>query len=161
MIDNEHTLHTACLALGSNLGDKNTNLQVARKLIADKIGNLSAVSSAYETQPWGFESENLFLNQVVSVETPLNPLDLLHATQTIEKEMGRTQKSQNGYRDRIIDIDLILYDDLIYTSEELELPHPLFHRRRFVLEPLNEIQPELVHPVLHKTIKELVDCQES
>ncbi|MDR0863414.1 MAG: 2-amino-4-hydroxy-6-hydroxymethyldihydropteridine diphosphokinase [Candidatus Symbiothrix sp.] len=130
---------TAYLALGTNLGDKNLNLLIAIALIAEKIGIFSAISSIYHTEPWGFESPHSFLNMVVKVDTPLLPLELLRATQEIEKEMGRTQKTTSAYQDRIIDIDIILYDDLTFESEELTLPHPLYKQRPFVLEPLKEI----------------------
>jgi len=164
MIVEENTIHTVYLALGTNLGDKNKNLQIALELIAEKIGVFSAVSSVYETKAWGFESENSFLNMVLAVNTSLSPLKLLKTTQDIEREIGRTKKTDHTYQDRIIDIDVILYDDLIYKSEEkasgtnqLEIPHPLFHLRQFVLEPLNEIGSNLVHPVLQKDIYTLLE----
>jgi 2-amino-4-hydroxy-6-hydroxymethyldihydropteridine diphosphokinase len=156
MIHQADTFHTVYLALGSNLGDKNKNLLTAIALIAEEIGVFSAISSVYKTEPWGYESQNCFLNQVVAVETSLLPQELLTVTQSIEKEMGRQPKTQTTYQDRIIDIDIILYDDWVYKSENLELPHPLFHRREFVLKPLNEINPELEHPVLNKKIKKLL-----
>jgi len=146
---------TVYLALGTNLGDRQFNLQEARTLIAGKIGSFSAISSIYETEPWGFESENQFLNQVVAVETDLNPLEILNLTKEIERQIGRKEKTVHSYQDRLIDIDLILYGDTVLNTERLQLPHPLFHKRRFVLEPLNEIAPGLVHPVLGKTMEEL------
>ncbi|MDL2243466.1 2-amino-4-hydroxy-6-hydroxymethyldihydropteridine diphosphokinase [Bacteroidales bacterium OttesenSCG-928-J19] len=130
------------LALGTNLGDKELNLQQAINLIAERIGNLSAISSVYHSEPWGFESENSFLNMVLSVDTNLSPEELLHETQRIEKEMGRTQKSNGSYQDRIIDIDIILYGDLQYKSDQLEIPHPSYRERAFVMESLREILPE-------------------
>jgi 2-amino-4-hydroxy-6-hydroxymethyldihydropteridine diphosphokinase len=133
------TQHTVYLALGANLGDKSRNLLTAIALIAERIGVLSAISSVYETEPWGFESENSFLNMVIKIETGLLPLELLHITQELEQEMGRTKNSSPGYQDRIIDIDIIFYDDLIYESEELKLPHPHYKNRRFVTEPLKEL----------------------
>jgi len=143
------------LSLGTNLGNKRAHLLQAIGYIAEKIGSFSAISSVYETKPWGFESENDFLNMMVCVETRLSPIEILTITQSIEKEMGRTQKTNHSYHDRIIDIDLIAYNDLILQSERLQLPHPLFHQRRFVLEPFNEIAPDFVHPVLHKKVKVL------
>jgi 2-amino-4-hydroxy-6-hydroxymethyldihydropteridine diphosphokinase len=145
--------HIVFLALGTNLGDKNLNLQRAIAKIAERIGVFSAISSVYETEPWGFESVNSFFNMVVKIETDLAPLDLLKATQDIEKEMGRGKPTclpptclptQREYRDRIIDIDIILYDDLVYTSEELTLPHPLYKERAFVMEPLREITAGII-----------------
>jgi 2-amino-4-hydroxy-6-hydroxymethyldihydropteridine diphosphokinase len=147
---------TLYLSLGSNLGDKNLNLQKAIHLIAEKIGIFSAISSIYETEPWGFESPNTFLNRVVAVETDLNPFEILTVSKDIEKETGRTEKTQKSYQDRVIDIDLILYGDLIIQSEDLQLPHPLFHQRRFVLEPLSEIAPNLIHPVMGESIANLL-----
>ena len=145
------------LSLGTNLGNKYNNLLQAIDYIAERIGRISAVSSIYETKPEGFESENDFLNSVVCVETLLSPEETLFETQAIEKALGRTQKTDHSYHDRIIDIDLIVYEDLVLQSENLQLPHPLFHKRRFVLEPFNEIAPDFLHPVLHKTIKELLE----
>jgi len=144
------------LALGTNLGNKPVNLLRAIGYIAEKIGTFSAISSVYETKPWGFESENNFLNTVVCVETLLPPDEILTVTQTIEKTIGRIQKTNHSYQDRIIDIDLIAYGDLILRSKNLQLPHPLFHKRRFVLEPFNEIAPDFVHPVFKKKTKELL-----
>ena len=149
--------HVVYLSLGSNLGDKNKNLLIAISLIAEKIGNLSAISSILETEPWGFESNNSFLNMIIQVKTTLSPLQLLEETQKIEKEIGRTEKTDHTYKDRLIDIDIILYDDLIFQSEKLKLPHPLFHQRTFVLEPLNEIAPGLIHPLLKKSINQLLN----
>jgi 2-amino-4-hydroxy-6-hydroxymethyldihydropteridine diphosphokinase len=135
--------HTVYLALGANLGDKSLNLLKAIALIAGRIGILSAISSVYETEPWGFESENSFLNMVIKVETGLSPPELLEITEELEKEIGRTEKNTPVYQDRIIDIDIILYDDLVYDSEKLTIPHPLYKERAFVSEPLKEIAPDL------------------
>jgi len=146
----------AYLALGTNLGNKPVNLLRAIGCIADEIGIFSAISSVYETQPQGYESENDFLNMVVCIETLLSPTEILIITQSIEKRMGRTQKTSHSYQDRIIDIDIIAYDDLILHTENFQLPHPLFHQRRFVLEPFNEIAPGYVHPVLHKKVRKLL-----
>ena len=112
-------------------------------------------SSLYETVPWGFDSSHLFLNGAIVVETDRTPLESLRITQQIEKEIGRKVKTLQTYTDRIIDIDIIMYDDIILKTEELTIPHPLFHLRPFVLQPLSEIEPDLVHPILGKTMREL------
>ena len=130
------------LSLGTNLGNKQENLQIAIQHIAQKVGKVIAQSSVMETEPWGFTSENTFLNMVIKVETNLTPLEVLKKTQKIEKLMGRTEKIQHTYQDRIIDIDIILYDDVILDTPELKLPHPLFRQRDFVLRPLCEITKE-------------------
>lgn len=144
------------LGLGTNLGDKEQNLRMSIKKIEERIGNVVSLSVFYATAPWGFSSENSFLNAAVCVETTLLPLQVLEETQRIERELGRTEKSVNGlYADRLIDIDLLLYDDRVMDAEGLILPHPLMTERRFVMEPLSEIAPDVVHPVLHKTMKEL------
>jgi len=144
------------VSLGSNLGDKKQNLEKAIQLIAERAGTVSAISSIYETEPWGYESSNVFFNMAIRIETEHSPIQLLKITQKIEKEMGRTKKSsKSGYQDRIIDIDLIMVGNLIMETQELTLPHPLFHKRQFVMEPLCEIAPDLIHPVLEKSIKEL------
>ena len=144
------------IGLGTNLGDKEQNLRMSIKKIEERIGNVVSLSAFYATAPWGFSSENSFLNAAVCVETTLLPLQVLEETQRIERELGRTEKSVNGlYADRLIDIDLLLYDDRVMDAEGLILPHPLMTERRFVMEPLSEIAPDVVHPVLHKTMKEL------
>ncbi len=124
--------------------------------IEERIGKIVSLSAFYVTAPWGFASDNSFLNAVVCVEAPLQPLEVLKETQAIERELGRTSKSVGGvYSDRLIDIDLLLYGDTIMDEEGLILPHPLMVERRFVMEPLAEIAPDVMHPVLHKTMKEL------
>lgn len=145
------------LGLGTNLGDKELNLHVAVEKINERIGKVTSLSAFYVTAPWGFSSENSFLNAACCVESGLSPFDILKETQAIERELGRMKKSVGGnYSDRLIDIDLLLYGDLILHTPELELPHPLMTERRFVMEPLVEIAPEVVHPVLGKRLGELL-----
>jgi len=127
------------LSLGTNLGNKQENLKIAILHIAKKVGKIIAQSSIMETEPWGFVSKNTFLNMVIEVETNLPPLEVLKETQKIEKLMGRIEKTHDAYQDRIIDIDIIFYDDVILDTPELKLPHPLFHKRDFVVKPLCEI----------------------
>jgi 2-amino-4-hydroxy-6-hydroxymethyldihydropteridine diphosphokinase len=132
-------MHNAYIALGTNLGNKRRNLQSAIREIAESVGTLSAVSSVHTSEPWGYASKNAFLNQVIRIRTALSPIELLHALQNIEKQLGRTPKTTQGYEDRIIDLDIILYDQLSCQSEELTIPHPHYRQRPFVLNPLREI----------------------
>lgn len=150
--------HNLYLALGSNLGDRQQYLHSALELLAQRVGNVVATSSAIETLPVGFESENLFLNAAVHIETELGVDEVLAATQQMERELGRPAKSDTtGYTDRTIDIDLLAYDDVQLQQPGLTLPHPAMTQRRFVLQPLAEIAPELVLPGQAHTVKELLD----
>jgi 2-amino-4-hydroxy-6-hydroxymethyldihydropteridine diphosphokinase len=133
-------LHKVYLGLGSNIGNRKRNMREAVQYMEGLIGTVMHQSALYETEPWGFESPNLFINMCVCVETPLAPRQLLEATQDIEKRMGRVGKSVNHeYQDRIIDIDILLYDDLTVDEPDLKIPHPLMKEREFVMNPLNEI----------------------
>lgn len=149
------------IGLGTNLGDRDENLRAAVRKIEEQIGKVISLSAFYVTAPWGFTSENSFLNAVACVETDLPPLEVLQETQQIERELGRMHKSVGGaYSDRLIDIDILLYGDLVLSTAspsgaELILPHPLMSQRAFVMQPLAEIAPSLVHPVLGKTVKEI------
>lgn len=128
------------LSLGTNLGSKEHNLNTAIQEISKRIGSVTAQSDFIETEPWGFSSDNGFLNAAVKVETALTPFEVLNATQQIEQDMGRTEKSVNAeYHDRIIDIDILLYNDLSISTPTLTIPHPLMNERDFVLIPLNQI----------------------
>lgn len=149
------------IALGSNLGNKRRNLVTAAALLAERAGEVGAISSFYETEPWGFESEHSFLNAALMLETTLAPLDLLRLTQEVECELGRTAKTDSVYHDRLIDIDLLLYGEEVIDQPGLQIPHPLMYRRAFVMTPMAEIAPEVVHPVLGKTMKALSDLLES
>lgn len=148
--------HLAHLSLGTNLGNKEENLHAAMQLIEERIGNIVSQSALYVSAPWGFTSQNSFLNNAVAVETSLTPDELLHTTQGIERTLGRTHKTVNRqYSDRLIDIDILFYDSLVMDTPALTLPHPLLHQRLFVLSPLAEIAPTLRHPILQKTIRTL------
>ena len=128
------------LSLGSNLGDKEENLRKAINLINEKAGKVTKTSSFINTEPWGFCSDNLFVNACIEIDTTLTPHELLAATKQIETEMGRKQKSINGtYNDRIIDIDILLYGDITVDEENLKIPHPHMYERDFVMIPLKEI----------------------
>ena len=129
------------LGLGSNLGDKCLHLRTAINEIEKRIGHVECQSAFVETEPWGFESDNTFVNAVVRVDTALSPLDLLMETQTIEREMGRTHKTVDGkYSDRIIDIDILFYGDAEINLPELVIPHPRMYERDFVMKPLEEVR---------------------
>jgi len=144
------------LGLGTNLGDKERNLENALTTLSLEVGKILRQSSYYVSKPWGFDSANEFLNVVVLVETNLPPFDLLGKTQEIERKLGRTIKTSEDYTDRLIDIDILLYDNLIIDQPTLKIPHPLMTERDFVLIPLSEISPKLVHPVFGKNIVDLL-----
>lgn len=148
---------TAYLGIGTNLGNRTENLHNAINLINEQAGTLLACSSFIETEPWGFTSDNPFLNAVVAIATPHAPHQLLHITQSIEKTMGRMHKTRFGkYTDRIIDIDILLYDELIINSPTLTIPHPHLLKREFAYLPLLEIAPHITFPGVKKQISEIV-----
>lgn len=128
------------LGLGTNLGDKQKNLNDAIRMLENQVGEVEKVSSVIETEPEGFRSDNMFLNAVVKVRTALSPFELLDITQDVEKSLGRKEKSSNGiYHDRVIDIDILLYDDINISTPRLVIPHPRMTQREFVMTPLAEI----------------------
>lgn len=145
------------LGLGTNIGNRRGNLVKAAALLAERVGDILALSGFMETEPWGFDSENLFLNAAIKMETPLTPDELLSVTQAIEREMGRDKKSDGTYHDRVIDIDILLYDNLVIEQPGLIVPHPLMQERLFVMAPLAEIAPFERHPLLGQTFMELAD----
>ena len=138
--------HHVYLGLGSNLGDRESNLQTAIRLISERVGEVVRQSSVIDTEPWGFTSGNRFLNAVICCQTGKTPRQVLQTTQQIERDMGRKSKtahpSQHGiplYGDRPIDIDILLYDNLTVDEPDLKIPHPLMRQRDFVMTPLREI----------------------
>ena len=131
--------HQVYLGLGSNLGNRWENLEQAIRFIDEQVGMVTRQSSFVETEPWGFQSDNRFLNAVVCCETDKTPREVLLTTQQIERTMGRKRKSVAVYSDRPIDIDILLYDDLTVDEPGLQIPHPLMHKRDFVMIPLKEI----------------------
>lgn len=146
------------LALGSNLGHREENLRQALRLLGERVGRLTACSRFRETAPAGFNSPHLFLNAAAAFNSELSPEQVLAATQQIERDMGRTAKSRHGqYADRLIDIDMLFFGSRVISTDMLSLPHPLLHRRRFVLEPMAEIAPTLCHPLLKLTMQQLLD----
>ncbi len=145
------------LGLGTNSGNKQDNLQRAIEALSLALGLPAACSSFMESEPWGFDSKNSFLNCVVAFDTHLSPIELLNTTEEIERRLGRTKKSIGGqYSDRTIDIDILFYGNKVIKSERLTVPHPLLHLRNFVLQPLHEIAPQLIHPTMGRTISELL-----
>lgn len=147
----------AVLLLGSNLGPRYRKLEDACSLIEKHAGKITKHSSIYESEPWGFQDENKFLNQVVFIETSLKPATLLSTLQNLEDELGKERTSQEeSYSSRLIDIDILFYHNKIIETGELTIPHPLLHRRKFTLLPLSEIAGGLVHPVHNKTIRQLL-----
>jgi 2-amino-4-hydroxy-6-hydroxymethyldihydropteridine diphosphokinase len=147
--------HTAYLSLGSNLGDREAHLREAARRLSE-IGTITATSSLYETAPMEVVDQPWFLNAVVALRTDLAPADLLRELLAIEKSMGRVRTRPKG--PRTIDLDILLYDDEVVHAPSLTIPHPAMQQRLFVLAPLAEIAPEVVHPVLHRTAIELRDA---
>lgn len=147
------------LCLGGNIGDTQQYLDKSIAEIERCIGPVCCKSAVYETEPWGFSAEQMFLNQVVAVRTELEPHGILARCQQIEDELGRVRHGK-GYESRCIDIDIVFIDSIIMETADLKVPHPLMHKRRFVLDPMCEIAPNFVHPVLNKTMMELRNSAE-
>ena len=140
-------MHTVYFSLGSNLGDKEANIRTAIEKINELVGVVVRQSALLVTQPWGFESEHLFVNAAICCETDKTPREVLQITQQIERDMGRrkntrTSTGRRTYKDRIIDIDILLYDDLTIDEPDLKIPHPLMYQRDFVMIPLKEVLVE-------------------
>ena len=147
------------LGIGTNLGNRESNLEEAVARIREYIGPVLDSSSIYETEPWGFQAKDEFLNKVVKVETELTPSEILERILIIESIMGRV-RSKERYSSRLIDIDILICEDMIIDEENLKIPHPLLHQRRFVLVPLCEVASDMIHPVLKKSISDLLEICE-
>ena len=141
------------IGIGSNLTDKIFNCKDAIERMKQKGIAIKKISSMYETEPWGVKDQPKFINMAVEAETDLSPKELLNTLKGIEKEMGR--KEGEKWRERIIDLDILFYNDMIMDNEELKIPHPLLHKRAFVLMPLSEIAKDKVHPMLKKSVSEI------
>jgi len=149
------------ILLGGNLGDKQQVFSDARARLNQQVGTITSQSAIYETEPWGFDSDDIFWNQVLEISTAFSPEEVLQQTQQIEHELGRIRKTTQ-YDSRIIDIDILFYGDQIIEQENLIVPHPRIQERKFALVPLCEIAPELIHPVFQKSITQLLEeCRDS
>lgn len=147
--------HNVYLITGSNLGNAMSNLLHVKKLIREQIGEIINQSSVYKTAPWGNLNQQDFLNQTLHIQTNINPQALMREILIIESAMGR--KRIEKWEPRIIDIDILFYDSLVLNTPDLVIPHPLLHERRFVLAPLLDIAPDFIHPLLNKSVSELLD----
>jgi 2-amino-4-hydroxy-6-hydroxymethyldihydropteridine diphosphokinase len=145
----------AAIALGSNLGDRNQSLEIAITHIS-ALGRILAVSSFIDTAPVGFVDQPRFLNAALLLETTLSPTELLRELLAIEHRMGRDRTNVPAKGPRLIDLDLLFYDDVVLTTNELTLPHPAMHERAFVLSPLAEIAPNWRHPILRESVASLL-----
>ena len=144
--------HIVYIALGTNLGDRRANLKEAIAALSPQL-DVKTRSQIYETPPWGYEDQPKFLNQVIQAQTYLEPELLLKHLKRLEVALGRKESFRNG--PRLIDIDILFYDELVLNKPSLVIPHPRLHKRGFVLLPLMDIAPELVHPVHQKTVREM------
>jgi 2-amino-4-hydroxy-6-hydroxymethyldihydropteridine diphosphokinase len=144
------------LLLGSNLGDSLQVLSESIKRIDESISCVEAVSSVWISQPWGFKSDHRFFNQAIEIDWDGSAPELLFKIKAIEQSLGRERKSEPGYHDRLIDIDILLIEHVILESEQLTIPHKLMHMRAFALLPLAEIAAEVFHPVQQKTVNEIL-----
>ena len=154
-------MNTVFLSIGTNLGQREENLTNAIKMIENETGLIQALSSVYETEPWEMSMCDLFLNMVLRIETSLNPHILLATLLDIEDKMGRRREDLE-YSSRIIDIDILFFNDFIINEKNLNIPHLLIEHRRFVLEPLVEIATWLIHPAVGKSVESLLEsCTDS
>lgn len=155
-----HHSNTVYLSLGSNIGDRESYLQKALQFIDVRIGKVIIASRIYNSSPWGNRNQNEFLNQVIRIETTYSPQDILSIISEIEKELNRVR--EHKWAARTLDIDILFFNSEVLNLPNLSIPHPLLHERKFVLIPMNEIAPTYIHPVLNKTICQLLnECKDS
>ena len=145
------------ILLGGNQGNITETFRRVVTKLNDKLGSVTEISGYYESEPWGFESEQNFINQVVEIDCSISATEVIKATQSIEREFGREKKSGKGYTSRPIDIDILFFDNFIVDSPELTIPHPRLHKRRFTLLPLAEKWADFIHPVKNKRVLQLLD----
>jgi len=155
-------MNFAYLLLGSNLDNRSALLERAKEAISSRIGNVIRESSVYESEPWGFQSEHRFLNQVIRIETKYRPIQVLEEILRIEKKLGRHRADDQGYTSRSIDIDILFYNDEIISEDKLTIPHPKIPERMFTLLPLSEIDRSMIHPGSRKSISDLMrECPDT
>jgi len=142
------------LSLGSNVGDRIHNLSLSRSKLFNEVGKIIYNSKIYESEPWGFKLQDCFLNQIIVIETYLDSKEVLEKILNIEKKLGRIRKGK--WESRIIDIDILFYNNEVINLKDLIIPHPLIQKRNFILIPLNEIAKDYIHPKLNKTINQLL-----
>ena len=148
------------IGLGTNLGDRKENIKNTLSLIKEKY-RITSSSNLYSSEPWGYESDTIFFNGVICIETNDDPITIFHFLKNIESKLGRIKTNQKNYEDRIIDLDILFYNDEITKNEIITIPHIEIQNRRFVLEPMNEIAPNYIHPILKKTISTLLkECKD-
>lgn len=150
----ELDINTAYLLLGTNMGDRLENLNTAISYIENEVGKVFAKSGIYKTEAWGKTDQPSFLNQAIGVESNLQPLVMLKTILAIEQKMGRVRLEKWGQR--LIDIDMIFYGNEIISNQDLQLPHPEMHKRKFVLEPLNEIAENFIHPIFKQKVSSIL-----
>jgi 2-amino-4-hydroxy-6-hydroxymethyldihydropteridine diphosphokinase len=159
ILDGKDVMNEVFLSLGGNIGDRLENLRLSREALEQRCGKITGISGVYETAAWGSDSEHLYLNQVVRLKTHLDPASLMAVLLEIEQQLGRVRQAINS--DRTADLDILFYGDLILHTPEVHVPHARLHLRNFVLIPLAEIAPGLIHPELQRTVKTLLEnCQD-
>jgi 2-amino-4-hydroxy-6-hydroxymethyldihydropteridine diphosphokinase len=155
-------MNTITILLGGNIGNTQQYILDAEKLLIERIGPIQKSSSVYESEPWGFETEQWFLNKTIILQSHLQALKVLEICQDIEKQLGREKHNSTNYESRPIDIDILFFNEDIITEPNLKVPHPKLHLRRFTLMPLQEIMNDFIHPVLDKSIERILnECEDN